>query len=186
MCVSSGNDIPIGPTPLRLVTRLEWLAQPTEKHITAMELPAIRVIIAQTSAENCSVESQCIVRVRTMQTNHLESFSYEDIIYNFLVGGDGSAYEGRGWDKQGQLFKGANSYNRKSISIAFIGTFNVIVPPEKQLRAAQLVIDLGVKLKKLHPKYKLFGHRQLDPHAGPDGTALYNNITHWPHWSEDL
>lgn len=41
-----------------------------------------------------------------MQTYHIESKSWDDIGYNFLVGGDGSVYEGRGWDKQGAHTKG--------------------------------------------------------------------------------
>lgn len=41
-----------------------------------------------------------------MQTYHMESRNWDDIGYNFMVGGDGDVYEGRGWDKQGAHTKG--------------------------------------------------------------------------------
>lgn len=41
-----------------------------------------------------------------MQTYHMESKNWDDIAYNFIVGGDGAVYEGRGWEKQGAHTKG--------------------------------------------------------------------------------
>lgn len=35
-----------------------------------------------------------------------DSKNYSDIAYNFLIGGDGNAYVGRDWDKQGAHTKG--------------------------------------------------------------------------------
>lgn len=45
---------------------------------------------------------------------------WADIGYNFLIGEDGIAYEGRGWG-----IRGAHSpdYNAKSIGICIIGNF---------------------------------------------------------------
>lgn len=39
--------------------------------------------------------------VRQIQTFHIESRGWFDIGYNFLIGGDGAAYEGRGWKTEG-------------------------------------------------------------------------------------
>lgn len=111
----------------------------------------------------------------------MESQGWDDIGYNFLVGGDGSAYEGRGWDKEGAHTKG---FNKRSICIAFIGTFNKVIPPQRQLIAAQMLIDQGVKMGKLEPDYQLYGHRQLIPSESP-GAALYDIIKKWPHWTEE-
>jgi hypothetical protein len=44
--------------------------------------------------------------------------NFSDIAYNFLVGGDGKIYEGRGWDAEGAFARG---FNKKSLGIAFIG-----------------------------------------------------------------
>ena len=49
----------------------------------------------------------------------MESKNWDDIGYNFLIGGDGGVYEGRGWDKQGAHTKGMPESNL-SFSILFI------------------------------------------------------------------
>lgn len=112
----------------------------------------------------------------------MESRGWDDIGYNFLVGGDGNAYEGRGWNKQGAHTKG---FNDGSICIAFIGTFTKLMPPQRQLNAAQQIISQGIKLKKLTPDYRLYGQRQLAPTESP-GTSLYEIIAKWSHWANDL
>ncbi|XP_037045309.1 peptidoglycan-recognition protein LC-like isoform X1 [Bradysia coprophila] len=176
------NDIKTSEygSSLRYVTRSEWLAQPPNSNLNNLELPSQRVIIAHTATENCTNQATCTFRVRYIQTFHMESQGWDDIGYNFLVGGDGAVYEGRGWDKEGAHTKG---FNKRSICIAFIGTFNKMVPPKRQLTAAEFLIDRGVKLNKLIPDYQLYGHRQLIPSESP-GPALYEVIKTWPHWSE--
>ncbi|XP_059609203.1 peptidoglycan-recognition protein 1-like isoform X2 [Phlebotomus argentipes] len=177
-----GNDLlPPGNETLRLVSRSEWIAQPPNEEGVDLTLPTNRVIIAHTATEDCTSQASCVYRVRFIQTFHMESRGWDDIGYNFLVGGDGSAYEGRGWDKVGAHTKG---FNVDSICIAFIGTFVKVTPPERQLVAAQKVIEWGVRTGKLSKDYKLFGHRQLIPTESP-GAALYQIIKTWPHWSED-
>lgn len=106
---------------------------------------------------------------------------WDDIAYNFMIGGN-SVYEGCGWDRQGSHTQG---YNDRSICIAFIGTFIEVKPPEHQLIVAQKLIDEGVKLRKLAPDYRLFGHLQLRSTESP-GRELYKIIVDWPHWSEDI
>lgn len=128
------------------------------------------------------LQASCTYRVRMIQTFHIESRGWDDIGYNFLVGGDGNVYVGRGWDIQGAHTKG---YNVNSICIAFIGTFNKIEPPKAQLYAAQKMIEEGVKLNKLTSDYSLYGHRQLIPSESP-GLALYDIIKKWDHWTESI
>jgi N-acetylmuramoyl-L-alanine amidase len=48
----------------------------------------------------------------------MDKKNFSDIGYNFLVGGDGETYEGRGWDMQGAF---AKEFNNRSLGIAFIG-----------------------------------------------------------------
>lgn len=112
----------------------------------------------------------------------MDEMDFGDIGYNFLVGGDGNAYEGCGWSKQGAHTYG---YNRGSICIAFIGTFSKVQPPMRQLIAAEKLIEKGVKLKKLASDYRVFGHRQLIAIDSP-GIELYKIIENWPHWSANI
>ena len=48
----------------------------------------------------------------------MDQMLLNDIAYNFLVGGDGQTYEGRGWNVTGAF---APEVNNKSLGIAFIG-----------------------------------------------------------------
>lgn len=109
----------------------------------------------------------------------MESRNWSDIGYNFLVGGDGNAYEGRGWSKEGAHTFG---YNSRSIGISFIGTFNSDQPPERQITAAKQLISLGVKSKYLNSNYKLIGARQTQTTLSP-GAALFDIIKTWSHWT---
>lgn len=134
-----------------------------------------------------------------MQTFHMESRGWDDIAYNFLIGGDGCVYEGRGWDKQGAHTKGkrnlwnfllkfiifcALGYNKGSIGIAYIGTFISNLPNDKQLLAGKLLMEEGVRLRKLTSNYRIYAHRQLIPSESP-GAAFYEIIKTWPHWSSE-
>ena len=137
------------------------------------------VIISHTATDFCHTQSACTKKVQLLQTYHIESQHWSDIGYNFLVGGDGLAYVGRGWD-----YEGAHTltYNNISIGISFIGAFNDVEPTKAQLEAAQKLIELGVKLGKISENYVLLGHRQVAQTLSP-GDALYSIIQTWSHWS---
>lgn len=113
-------------------------------------------------------QGECAWRIRNTQTYHKYFRGFDDIGYNFLIGGDGRAYEGRGWNKQGAHTKG---FNEKSIGIAFSGIFKQKIPPDQQLRAAQQLIKIGVETRKLDPNYRLYGACQMRP-TDSSGTAL--------------
>ena len=66
---------------------------------------------------------------------------WDDIGYNFLVGGDGRVYVGRGWTRLGAHNRG---YNAQSIGVAFMGTFNAKAPSNRMISAAQNLIQSGV------------------------------------------
>ncbi|EFA01280.1 Peptidoglycan-recognition protein LE-like Protein [Tribolium castaneum] len=168
------------PPKLKLVSRLEWLAQPPVQPANPLAVPVPYVIILHTATENCSSQAQCIFHVRFIQTFHIESRSWWDIGYNFLVGGDGEAYEGRGWKSEGAHTYG---YNAKSIGIAFIGTFNSFKPPERQITACKQLIAKGVELGFIRKDYKLLAHRQLETTQSP-GAALYEEMKTWEHWAK--
>lgn len=124
----------------------------------------------------------CVYRVRMTQTLNIESQNHDDIIYNFLIGGDGNVYEGRGWDAIGAHLRGFNS---DSISFAYIGTFKKQKPSEKQMDVTKLLLAEGVRLGKLSKDYMIYGAFTLDPTSTDvKSDELYNSFKGWPHWSE--
>jgi peptidoglycan recognition protein len=58
--------------------------------------------------------------VKGFQDYHMDTNGWSDIGYNFLVGGDGNIYEGRGWIRVGAHTPG---YNINSMGICLIGNF---------------------------------------------------------------
>lgn len=165
---------------VRIVPRIEWVAQPSKETTRLQVIPAPYVIISHTSTDVCFTQAQCVLNVRYIQNFNIESQGSVDIVYNFLVGGDGLAYEGRNWDVEGDH---TSNYNDKSIGISFIGTFNSESPTKAQLHAATKLIELGVDTGKISKDYKLMGHRQLSDKTDDPGDALYKIIKSWDHWS---
>ncbi|KAH8418234.1 hypothetical protein KR222_006313, partial [Zaprionus bogoriensis] len=166
---------------LRILDRSEWLGEPPSS-VQALTAPIAHVIIHHTATEGCEREDECIYRMRMIQAFHMKSLGFTDIGYNFLVGGDGQVYVGRGWQSQGQHVKG---YGAVSVSIAFIGTFIHVKPKKQQLWAARRLMEEGVRLHKLHADYHIYAHRQLSATESP-GEQLFALLKHWPRWSDDV
>lgn len=106
----------------------------------------------------------------------------DDIAYNFLICGDGAAYEGRGWDKMGAHTR---SHNKGSLGIGFVGNFETTEPPENTLMAAQALIQEGIKLGKLTLDYNLYGQKQLKNTISP-GKYLFAKLELWPHFDSSV
>lgn len=92
---------------------------------------------AHTATESGYNQAEMIYMVRIVQSFHIESRGWDDIGYNFLIGGDGNVYEGRGWRKMGSHTYG---YNRKGLGISFVGTFMNMLPPQVSLDCCKLLI----------------------------------------------
>ncbi|KAL5278059.1 PGLYRP3.2 family protein, partial [Megaselia abdita] len=167
---------------LQLVHRSDWQAVPPSDTLDDLKHPVPNVIIMHTATEQCLDRTKCDSLCRFIQSYQMDVRKWYDIAYNFLVGGDGLIYEGRGWDKVGAHTKGFNS---DSIGIAFIGTFNGKLPPGKSLDIVKSLLEEGLKNGKISPNYKLFGQRQLNGSKSP-GDALYEEIKKWDHWSEKV
>ncbi|XP_019847711.2 peptidoglycan-recognition protein LC isoform X1 [Bactrocera dorsalis] len=167
---------------LRIVPRDAWLAQPPSSDPLPLATPVKKVIVLPTRTDDCETQAMCVYRVRMTQTLNIESQNHDDIIYNFLIGGDGNVYEGRGWDAIGAHLRGFNS---DSISFAYIGTFKKQKPSEKQMDVTKLLLAEGVRLGKLSQDYKIYGAYMLDPTSTDvQSDELYNSFKGWPHWSE--
>ncbi|XP_052872614.1 peptidoglycan-recognition protein LC-like isoform X5 [Anopheles cruzii] len=179
---ASEGDIFPDPKPLRLVTRTEWLAQPPREVLADLKLPVNNVIIAHTATEGCTTQLACIAIVKFVQELHIEKNKFDDIGYNFLIGGDGKVYEGRGWNKVGAHLK---DYNTISEGIAFIGNYETIDhPTDAQMNQLSQLIKNGTDEGKLVVDYKLYGASQLKATLSP-GKFLMEKLKLLPHFSEE-
>lgn len=179
---SAADDFLPDAKPLRIVTRNEWLAQPPREELDNLKLPVHKVIIAHTATEGCTTQSACTYRVRFIQDHHIGVENYGDIGYNFLIGGDGNVYEGRGWLKVGAFLRGQNS---KSEGIAFIGDYRHLTPTKAQMEALDALLANGTKSGYLKADFRLHGACQLQATESP-GKLLYAELMKHPHWSDEL
>uniref|UniRef100_A0A6P7F6G3 Peptidoglycan-recognition protein LF-like n=1 Tax=Diabrotica virgifera virgifera TaxID=50390 RepID=A0A6P7F6G3_DIAVI len=167
---------------LRIIKRIFWVAQPPSGPRNNLTLPVHAVIIHHTDTESCDTKGACILQTRTIQTYDIESRSLNDIAYNFLIGGDGAVYEGRGWKVEGAHTLGAND---KSFGVAFIGTFSKELPPKIMVTVFYKLVDIAIQKGYLTKNYKIMAARQFSGIESP-GKAFYELIKSWPQWSEKL
>ncbi len=97
-----------------------------------------------------------------------------DIGYNFLLGGDGRIYVGRGWSGVGAHTRGVND---KSVVISFNGNFEKVDPPKFMLDLVQKWIECGIEKGIIAKDYQLHGHRDQNCTSCP-GQHLYDIIKH--------
>ncbi|XP_062543621.1 peptidoglycan-recognition protein LE-like isoform X4 [Armigeres subalbatus] len=179
---TSDDDFLPDAKPLRMVTRNEWLAQPPKETLDKLNLPVNRVIIAHTATENCYTQTACVYRVRFIQEQHIGINNYGDIGYNFLIGGDGSVYEGRGWLTVGAFLRGQNT---KSEGIAFIGHYSHYMPTKEQMDTLDALLKNGTASGYLTNDFKLYGARQYQATESP-GHMLYECLQKHKHYSRDI
>ncbi|XP_078597485.1 peptidoglycan-recognition protein SC2-like isoform X1 [Branchiostoma floridae x Branchiostoma japonicum] len=168
-----------GESELTIITRAEWGARPPKSRAN-LTSPVPYVIIHHSyEPDVCWNRSQCEKYVRGIQNFHMDTRGWDDIGYNFLVGGNGDVFEGRGWGVKGA--QAGPDWNNRSIGICFIGDFTDKLPPKEAITAGKVLIQLGVDKKKLVANYTLYGHRQVRPTECP-GNEFFKLVTHWDHW----
>jgi N-acetylmuramoyl-L-alanine amidase len=115
--------------------------------------------------------------MRSFQDGHMGSeYEMPDIGYNFVAGGDGNVYEGRGWDATSMH---TGFVKRCNIAISFIGNFVHDTPTNGQIEAVKELIELGVRLGKVDENYKLVSMNESMNTLSP-GVGVYDVISKWP------
>ncbi|KAM4590453.1 peptidoglycan recognition protein 5 [Fundulus diaphanus] len=151
-----------------IVSRQQWgAAAPKQKE--SLNGPAQRVVIHHTALQSCKGLAECKDRLLGIQRLHMEDRHFDDIGYNFLIGGDGSVFEGRGWGVMGAHTKGHNS---DSLGIAFMGNFNNDTPSKEAMLSVKQLLRSGVSQGFIRPQFGLYGHRDLGATECP-GENLY-------------
>ncbi|XP_059609449.1 peptidoglycan recognition protein-like isoform X2 [Phlebotomus argentipes] len=162
-----------------IVTRKRWQAR-EPLHVFYTILPLEFVIVHHTVTNTCNAQRKCVPIVQSIQNYHMDDLKFDDIGYNFLIGGDGSVFEGVGWHRRGSHTYG---YNSRSIGIAFMGNYENYAPTRKAVQAAKNLIECGISNYELSKDVKVFGGRQVQSTASP-GENLFEDMKNWPHWAE--
>jgi len=164
----------------QIITRSQWGARaPSSISYVGDNLAYHFVHHAETP--DCDSEATCSARVRSIQAYHMDSNGWSDIGYNFLIGGDGNIYEGRGW---GVLGAHTGGYNSVGYGTCFIGSFTDHIPVPEAVNKYMALLECSTGSGYVASNYQMKGHRQA-----PGGTTscpgdmLYNLIQSWPGWT---
>ncbi|XP_019768562.2 peptidoglycan-recognition protein SC1a [Dendroctonus ponderosae] len=134
-------------------------------------------VIKHTAGETCTNQKQCSKVVREIQKEHMEVLGFADISYNFLVGGDGKIYNGRGWGVQ-------NEGRNDSLDVAFMGNFNVDDPTTKMMNAALRIQITGQSAGQVkYGKYRVMNHNQTEPTDSPGKRLFAKTISNLNYYS---
>ncbi|XP_031365728.1 peptidoglycan recognition protein-like [Apis dorsata] len=170
----TGTEIP------NIVSRKEWQARPPIARELMDKTPKPYVVIHHGGITHyCYDVKTCSAIVREYQNLHLDERGWYDIGYSFVIGEDGNAYEGRGWDYVGAHAPG---YNTQSIGICIIGDFSNRLPNNAALKTLEALIKYGVSLGKISQDYHIIGHRQTKNTLCP-GDKFYEYVQKLARWT---
>jgi len=154
------------PTPIQGVCdRRCYGCSDPQPGIEHLKLPIERVIVTQTADEyeTCLTAEACRRRVKAIFDANSR---LKDIPFNFLIGGDGIVYEGRGFLFQGESFsdgdEDSSSLNELGISVAFIGNFSIQEPSVVQLQTFQVFLEQSERQDWIDEDYLILLQDQLE------------------------
>ncbi|XP_026464184.1 peptidoglycan recognition protein-like [Ctenocephalides felis] len=169
-----------------VIPRSAWTSAPLNSEVEDLEGEAPLAIILHTVSQSCKNSQECKEVVKSIRNYHVDVLGFDDIGYNFLVGGDGLIYEGRGWGKRGAHTFGFNS---QSVGIAFIGKYHDTFPihdspTSHQVSCTKRLLVEGVTSGWLASNYSLVGYCDLMSGI-PPGNILVQEIRKWPHYRKE-
>ncbi|XP_070500515.1 peptidoglycan recognition protein 3-like [Chironomus tepperi] len=144
-----------------VIAREMWNADPPKSNnISLLSWPIKRIIIGHTSGESCFNKLDCSKIIKSIQT---KDPNLDDIPYNFLIGGDGMIYEGRGFNYEGQhsMNLDGTDYNSIGICIAFIGVYQADAPNASQLNLIELFLKTFIDLEIIDKDYIIVSQDDL-------------------------
>ncbi|XP_054264328.1 peptidoglycan recognition protein-like [Macrosteles quadrilineatus] len=108
--------------PVILVPRHEWHARSPKDYVLQDHPVKCICVYYRTDMAECVDDNTCVRRVMDMQRIHMEDD--DDIMYNFIIGGNEKVFEGRGWFHRSSTKLPWARYHGNRIDIAYIGNYN--------------------------------------------------------------
>lgn len=156
----------------QVLTKTDWLGKPA-KSFQNITTPVELVIIKHTGGGTCQNFQKCAGKVQTIQGANIAD-GMPDIYCNFLIGGDGNIYVGRGWDVR-------NQQRDSTIDIVYMGNFDIDIFTENMAKAGLLLLKDGLKNNKLPQNYKIVCHNQTQSQRSP-GVNIIKEVVKWPRY----
>lgn len=140
------------------------------------------IAIHHTGGLHCRDHSGCTAAMRGIQATHLSRNRYNEIGFNFAIGGNGLVYVGRGWSIQGEF---ASHLQSRSLSVAFIGNYGNVLPNQRQLNTFQSLIICGMQYGVIPQHVTYFGHHQVRHEVACPGQAFLHYLSTWPRFNRN-
>lgn len=123
-----------------------------------LNLPIKRIIVGHTNEYEggyCFNKTQCLQKIQQIKDDNPE---IKHILWNYMIGGDGDIYEGRGYRYEGEHTMDiyASSYNEIGIGIGFIGNFCNLKPSTEMINALKRLIRLLIHDGVLESDHLIF------------------------------
>lgn len=116
--------------------------------------------------------------MKAIQMDHIER--YGDIGPNYLVGGKGLIFEGRGANVVPAMVRGFNS---KIIGIMFLGNYaENDIPTNEHIENLKIVLKTLVAKGVLHPEYTLQGYCQIFTYTISPGKHIMDILHKFDHF----
>ncbi|XP_054263433.1 peptidoglycan recognition protein 1-like isoform X4 [Macrosteles quadrilineatus] len=117
-----------------IVKRSEWGAKDATGPLDVLQHPVKEVLLTYTGTNICTTAEECRQFARELQEEY-QKHNLKDIGPNFMIGGDGFVYEGRGWNFAPEQHPCAPQLHGKALEIAHFGC--------KGKRAPQFMIEVA-------------------------------------------
>jgi hypothetical protein len=159
---SSSEGAPTAVRKPKIVNIIDKLPKHPSQRYARRSLSDIAMLVIHHSAVPAKILPETIARY------HVEHWDWAGIGYHYLVGDDGTIFQG---NKLESISSHATSANPISVGICFLGNFSKQVPTQKQLASgAQLMAWLMTELN-LGPE-AVKGHQELMDTACPGNQWL--------------
>ncbi|XP_054265102.1 peptidoglycan-recognition protein SC2-like isoform X2 [Macrosteles quadrilineatus] len=158
---------------INVMTRDVWHAEPPRVESMIIR-KATHVFWMNVKRNVCYTKVHCIELLKRAQRYNMSIQNQRDIRYNFMVGGDGFVYEGRGWGQPPLLPREFARVNSESVVIGFMGFFNSAKElPEDMFKNGQDLVANGVASEFIHKDFQfidlLSQHQSVRPTYNRDG-----------------
>lgn len=178
MVATVGHDDDLGDG-IQIIHRNEWSARPP-LNTTSVDGPLKIVRILHTAGANCKDYQTCAGMVLGLQIWQVGTQDMVDLAWNYLIGGDGNVYVGRGPDVQ-------NEWMPRAIDICYMGNF--LTPydqlTDKMEEAGKRLIQRLRNEGKITEDYVVIPHNQTYNTLSP-GQNVYKKLIKWPHYDSSL
>ncbi|MDA3961933.1 MAG: N-acetylmuramoyl-L-alanine amidase [Planctomycetota bacterium] len=155
------------PARPNIVARSTWGG--TEPEANHYPMPNIgRLTVHHTGANTRALGATDLQTVQRIEDYHRETLGWACIGYHFLIGYDGTVYEGRPLAVQGAHVR---DHNEGNLGVSLIGNYDQEAPSPDMLASLRFVLDSARQRYHL-PSAAIHGHRDFAPTTCP-GDQLY-------------